>query len=136
MKESSDIYLEKETLPVSVLNESSNLCPRYMCISMDNVTVKESPVWLKSILIKSGFKPINNIVDITNYLALLTGQPLHAFDYDKVSNGSDTAQIVVRVAHSGERIHTLDGDTVELSENNLVIADAQNPIAIAGVIGG
>jgi len=139
-KQSIDIDNEVTTLPVEVINESANLCPRYMCVSMSNVEVKESPVWLKSLLIKSGMRPINNIVDITNYLSVITGQPLHAFDYDKIIskdlNSKGKAYITVRLAKDGERIHTLDGNTVPLSNNNLVIADSTNPIAIAGVIGG
>jgi len=85
-------------------------------------------------------RPINNIVDITNYLSLITAQPLHAFDYDKVvskdPNAKDRAYITVRLAKDSESIHTLDGNTVKLTNNNLVIADSTNPIAIAGVIGG
>jgi len=94
---------------------------------------------MKSVLIKSGIKPINNVVDITNYLSVITAQPLHAFDYDKLVENDltkdDTAHITIRVAKNGERIHTLEGNIVELSEDNLVIADSTNPIAIAGVIG-
>ncbi len=138
--DTKEIKVPYITLPIEVKNKASNLCPRYMCISMDNVNVKDSPVWLKSILLKSGIRPINNIVDITNYLAIITGQPLHAFDYDKLiesdPNSKDTANITVRVAQQGEKIQTLDGNVVELGDNNLVIADSTNPIAIAGVIGG
>ena len=138
-KQTSDIQIT-DTLPVTVSNEANNLCPRYMCISMDNISVGNSPVWLKSVLLKSGIRPINSIVDITNYLSILTGQPLHAFDYDKLvkndPNSKGSAHITVRLARSGERIHTLDGNLVELTENNLLIADSANPIAIAGVIGG
>ena len=138
-KQSSDIQVS-DILPVFVTNEATNLCPRYMCISMDNITVGNSPVWLKSILIKSGIRPINSVVDITNYLSILTGQPLHAFDYDKLvkndTNSQGSAHITVRLARNGERIHTLDGNLVELTENNLLIADSSNPIAIAGVMGG
>jgi phenylalanyl-tRNA synthetase beta chain len=139
-REFIDSEIENDTLPLDVKNCSSNLCPRYMCISIKDINVKPSPVWLKSLLTKSGVKPINNIVDITNYLSILTGQPLHAFDYDKVikkdphSNG--IAHINVRLAKDGEKIHTLDGKVVELNSNNLVIADSTNPIAIGGVIGG
>jgi len=139
-KESIDIDIKNKNLKVKVDNQASNLCPRYMCVAIDNVKVKESPTWLRSILIKSGLKPMNNIVDITNYIAILTGQPLHAFDYDKViksdSNREEEVHITVRLAESGETIHTLDNTLVELTPNNLVIADSSNPIAIAGVIGG
>ena len=138
-KEDIDIEVGS-TLPITVSNEASNLCPRYMCVSLEDVSVTQSPVWLKSILIKSGIRPINNIVDITNYLSILTGQPLHAFDYDKVvrndPSSNPNAHITVRLARVGERIHTLDGNLVELTDNNLVIADSTNAIAIAGVIGG
>ena len=136
----SDIKPEGNILPIEINNESQTLCPRYMIAVLDNVQVKESPVWLKSILIRSGIKPINNIVDITNYLSVLTAQPLHAFDYDKLvsndPNGKSKAQITVRLARDGERIHTLDNKIVELNSNHLVIADSTNPIAIAGVMGG
>jgi phenylalanyl-tRNA synthetase beta chain len=136
----NDINLDEDTLPVEVDNQASNLCPRYMAVTVDNVTVKDSPVWLKSLLIKSGFKPVNNIVDITNYIAIVTGQPLHAFDYDKLvdgdSNSKGKAHITVRLAKDGEKIHTLDNNLVELTSNNLVIADSTHPIAIGGVIGG
>lgn len=138
--QSKDTLVDSNSLAVEVKNESANLCPRYMCVSIDNIEVKESPVWLKSILIKSGMRPINNIVDITNYLSIITGQPLHAFDYDKVvsqdPNSKGIAHITVRLANDSETIHTLEGNTVKLSNNNLVIADSTNPIAIAGVIGG
>jgi len=140
MKDSVDIDIINPNSPITVENQAQNLCPRYTCISMDNIVIKDSPVWLKSILIKSGIKPINNVVDITNYLSILTGQPLHAFDYEKLLTNDpikkDSAHITVRVAKDGEKIHTLDGNIVELSNNNLVIADSTNPIAIAGVIGG
>lgn len=127
-------------LPINVDNRAKNLCPRYTCISMGNLLIEESPVWLKSVLLKSGIRPINNVVDITNYISIETGQPLHAFDYDKLisqdPNSNGIAHITVRTAKEGEKIHTLDGNLVPLNENNLVIADSTNPIAIAGVIGG
>ncbi|PKN02929.1 phenylalanine--tRNA ligase subunit beta [Candidatus Dojkabacteria bacterium HGW-Dojkabacteria-1] len=136
-----EIYtVEGENINLEIENQATNLCPRYVGVVIDNITVQESPVWLKSILLKSGIRPINNIVDITNYISILVGQPLHAFDYDKVvekdskSNGS--AKITVRLAKDGETIHTLDNNLVTLTSNTLVIADSTNPIAIAGVIGG
>ncbi len=133
IRESDDILLEIE-------NSATSICPRYIGVVMDDITISESPIWLKSILIKSGIRPINNVVDITNYISILVGQPLHAFDYDKLvngdPNGSKGAKIVIRMAKDGEKIHTLDGNLVELNSSVLVIADSTNPIAIAGVIGG
>jgi phenylalanyl-tRNA synthetase beta chain len=131
---------EIDSLPLEINNQSTNLCPRYMGVAIDSVEVKESPVWLKSLLLRVGIKPINNIVDITNYISILTGQPLHAFDYDKVvKNDPHTdgkAHITIRLAQDNETIHTLDNSVVDLNSNVLVIADSTNPIAIAGVIGG
>jgi len=139
LKTTSDIDVT-ETLPIKVDNQMQNLCPRYTCIAIKDVQIKESPVWMKSVLLKSGIKPINNVVDITNYLSVITAQPLHAFDYDKLVENDltrdGTAHITIRLSKNGERIHTLEGNIVELSEDNLVIADSTNPIAIAGVIGG
>lgn len=138
-KDGTDIE-ERDDILLEIENTASSICPRYIGVVMDSVEVSQSPVWLKSILIKSGIRPINNIVDITNYISILVGQPLHAFDYDKLvnkdPNGSKGAKIVVRLAKDGERIHTLDGNLVELNSSVLVIADSTNPIAIAGVIGG
>lgn len=135
-----DISPSNTCLPISVSNEAETICPRYMCIAIDNVNISESPIWLKSILIKSGIKPINNVVDITNYLMVLTAQPLHAFDYDKVVKGdvnsTNEAKITVRLARDEENIQTLDGKVVQLNSNTLVIADSTNPIAIAGIMGG
>ena len=127
-------------LNLDVDNRAEALCPRYCAIAMTNITIKESPIWLKSILLKSDIKPINNVVDVTNYLMILTGQPLHAFDFDKViktdTKQADMGHIVIRPGQEGESIHALDGNIYELSDRNLVIANSQNPIAIAGIIGG
>lgn len=131
---------EKDDILLTIENNATTLCPRYSGVVMDSIKVEESPIWLKSLLIKSDIKPINNVVDITNYISILTGQPLHAFDFDKVinkdPNGSKGAKIVIRMAKDQESVHTLDGNLVELNTSVLVIADSTNPIAIAGVIGG
>lgn len=131
---------ESDKYSLEISNQSQALCPRYIGIVLDNVKVSQSPVWLKSILLKSGIRPINSIVDITNYLSILVGQPLHAFDYDKVvkrdPKRSDKAHITIRLAKDGETIQTLDDNLVTLDSNTLVIADSTNPIAIAGIIGG
>ncbi len=131
---------EKSCLKLNIVNDAEALCPRYTAITIDNVVVEESPMWLKSILIKLGYKPINNIVDITNYISHLAGQPLHAFDYDKVisndTNSKNTANITIRMAREGESILGLDGKVHELNDRVLVIADSTNPLAIAGIMGG
>lgn len=127
-------------LPLTIDNLADNLCPRYMAAVMENIAIKESPIWLQSKLVKSGLRPVNNVVDITNYIMLLTGQPLHAFDYDKLKskdpNAKDVAHITVRRAEAGEKITTLDGKTHELNENNVVICDSAHPVAIGGIMGG
>jgi len=111
-------------------------CPRYMYATMENVTVKDSPVWLQVELMKAGIRPISNVVDVTNYLMILTGQPLHAFDMDKVTKGSESLTIGVRKAKKGETITIIDGSTKELDEEVVVITDGKSPIAIGGVMGG
>ncbi|MEM6885687.1 MAG: phenylalanine--tRNA ligase subunit beta [Verrucomicrobiota bacterium] len=107
-------------------------CPRYTAAIIKGVKVQPSPNWLQEKLTAAGLRPVNNIVDITNYVLLETGQPLHAFDAD-VLNGS---KIMVRRAAEKESIVALDGETYELKASDLVIADDENPVAIAGVMGG
>ncbi len=107
-------------------------CPRYTGRVIKNVRVKPSPLWLKERLKSMGIKPINNVVDITNYLLFETGQPLHAFDLDKIKE----KKIVVRRAKERERITTLDGRKRILDKSILIIADDKRPIALAGIMGG
>jgi phenylalanyl-tRNA synthetase beta chain len=109
-----------------------DLCPRYQAIVMDGISIGPSPDWLKKRLQSIGVKSINNIVDITNYVLFDLGQPLHAFDANKIKGN----KIIVRRAKAGETIVTLDNDEHKLNTENLVIADATNPIAVAGVMGG
>lgn len=116
----------------SVTIEDPDLCPRYAGRVLENVKIGPSPAWLCQRLVAAGQRPINNVVDITNYVLLETGHPLHAFDYDTL----DEHRIVVRRALPGERIKSLDGETRMLSGEMLVIADAAKPVAIAGVMGG
>jgi phenylalanyl-tRNA synthetase beta chain len=138
----TNIHIEpqEKCLNFDVNNQAESLCPRYCAIAMTDIEMKESPVWLKSTLIKCGIKPINVVVDVTNYLMFLTGQPLHAFDYDKViatdTKQADMGHIVVRTGREKESIQGIDGNIYELNDRNLVIANSENPIAIAGVIGG
>ncbi len=110
---------------------AKKLCPRYIAATIKNVKVGPSPWWLQKALLMSGHRPINNIVDITNYILQEYGQPLHAFDASKV-NG----KIVVRPAAKGESLQALDGKDYKLTSKHLVIADAERPLAIAGVMGG
>jgi len=121
-----------ERLPFDVKVEEPRLCTRYQAVVMDGVEIGPSPWWLKNRLRMSGVRPINNIVDITNYVMLELGQPMHAFDYDKLRGQT----IVVRRAKAGESIALLDGSVKELDAERLVIADAERPVAVAGVMGG
>ncbi len=106
-------------------------CRRYRGVVIRNVEIKESPLWIKRRLWQSGFKSINNVVDITNYILIQEGQPLHAFDLDTLEG-----EILVRSAEKGEKITTLDGEERELDEDILVIADNRKSVAVAGVMGG
>ncbi|MGQ9733634.1 MAG: phenylalanine--tRNA ligase subunit beta [Candidatus Bipolaricaulia bacterium] len=112
-----------------------DLCSRYTAALVRGVKLGPSPFWMRRRLILSGMRPINNIVDITNYVMLEWGQPLHAFDYDKL-HGPNGKKIIVRRARAGERIATLDGIERALSEEMLLITDPGGPIALAGVMGG
>lgn len=107
-------------------------CPRYAGITISSVEVKDSPDWLKKRLKSIDLKPINNIVDISNFIQHEIGQPLHVFDYDKIQDH----KIIPRFAKSGEKLTTLDGEDRDLSENHFIIADSTQPLALAGVLGG
>lgn len=117
---------------VRVFVDDPDLCPRYTAAYLEGVRVGPSPPWLQRRLYLAGMRPINNVVDVTNYVMLELGQPLHAFDADLLRN----ATIRVRRAKKGERLTTIDGTARELLEDVLVIADADAPTAIAGVMGG
>jgi phenylalanyl-tRNA synthetase beta chain len=117
---------------VSVEVLCPDLCPRFTARVFENVTIGPSPPWLKARLMAAGQRPISNVVDITNYVMLLTGQPLHAFDLDRVAG----QRLTVRRARPGERVETLDGQTRVLDEDMMVIDDDEGPTSIAGVMGG
>lgn len=117
---------------LSVEIKDKDLCRRYMGRVIENVKIGPSPRWMQDRLSASGVRPINNVVDVTNYVMLETGQPLHAFDADRILGG----KVIVRKAKKGERIETLDGVSRELIPNDLVIADIDKAVAIAGVMGG
>jgi len=117
---------------VEVIVECPDLCPRFTARVFENVTIATSPPWLKARLMAAGQRPINNVVDITNYAMLLSGQPLHAFDLDRIAG----ARLTVRRARAGEQVQTLDGQTRSLDPEMVVIEDADGPTSIAGLMGG
>jgi phenylalanyl-tRNA synthetase beta chain len=119
-------------LPFSVQVESSADCPRYAARLIKGVKVGPSPWWLQQRLLAVGMRPISNIVDITNFIMLEYGQPLHAFDFNKLAGG----RIVVRRAQSGEKLATLDGVEHQLDSEMLMICDVERPVAVAGIMGG
>jgi phenylalanyl-tRNA synthetase beta chain len=118
--------------PVNIAIEDLELCPRYSALVFENVTVGPSPLWLQYRLASIGLNPINNIVDLTNYIMCELAQPMHAFDRDLLEGET----IFIRPGRSGERIVALNEEEYELKPSHLVIADSSGPIAIAGVIGG
>ena len=117
---------------VSIEIADADLCPRYTARMVKNVKIAPSPAWMRERLRNSGVRPINNIVDITNYVMLEYGQPMHAFDFSCVEGG----KIVVRTAREGESIQTLDGNERKLTTNMLCICDENRPVCVAGVMGG
>jgi phenylalanyl-tRNA synthetase beta chain len=121
---------DDETIDVRI--EDLERCPRYVARLFRDVRVVDSPPWLKARLLAAGMRPISNVVDVTNYVMLALGNPLHAFDYDTLAE----SRIVVRRARPGERLVTLDGTERELDPDDLVIADAERAVAIGGVMGG
>ena len=124
--------VDNTSVTIEVKVENTNACPRYSGVSIANVTIKESPKWLQQKLKSIGLRPINNIVDITNFIQHETGQPLHAFDADKISG----KKIVVKNLPEGTTFISLDEKERKLSEDDLMICDANNGICIAGVFGG
>lgn len=127
---SSSTEVAKNVLKLSIEDMDAN--PMYVAKIVKNVSIGESPLWLQQRLMAAGVRPHNNVVDVTNYVLMEYGQPLHAFDYDRLQTG----EIVVRAAKVGEKITTLDDQERELKSHHLVITNGQEPVAIAGVMGG
>ena len=116
----------------SVAIEAHDLCTRFTSRLVTNVTIEPSPLWMQNRLRNSGIRPINNVVDVTNYVMLELGQPMHAYDYDCVADHT----LIARRAKADETLTTLDGNERELNESMLIIADTKGPIGVAGVMGG
>jgi phenylalanyl-tRNA synthetase beta chain len=129
---SADLGSAGPVAGVEILVECPDLCPRFTARVFENVTIAPSPPWLKARLMAAGQRPINNVVDITNYAMLLSGQPLHAFDLDRIAG----ARLTVRRAREGEQVQTLDGQTRTLDPEMVLIEDADGPTSIAGLMGG
>jgi phenylalanyl-tRNA synthetase beta chain len=119
-------------LKFDVHNDIKDLVPRFMAVALQNVTVSASPLWLQTALLRLGSRPINNVVDITNYMMLVTGQPLHAYDYDKLKHQA----LTVRTGKEGETVTLLNGKTISVTEGDIVIADGDVAIGLGGVMGG
>ena len=128
----SAFKVDNHDLPIEVVIENQEACKRYACVSITDCEVKESPDWLKNKLTTVGLRPINNIVDITNYIMMAYGQPLHTFDADMVKGH----KIVVKTMPEGTPFQTLDGEVHNLSDRDLAICNAEDPMCIAGVFGG
>ena len=128
----SEFTVDNNDLPIEVEIENTEACKRYACVSITGCEVKESPEWLQDKLKVIGLRPINNIVDITNYVMMAYGQPMHCFDADMVKGH----KIVVRTQPEGTKFVTLDGEEHTLGEHDLSICNAEDPICIAGIFGG
>jgi len=118
--------------PVKVEVKDIEACPRYIALTIKDIVIQDSPLWLKRLLLAAGMRPINNIVDLTNYIMLELGQPIHAFDRSTIKGDS----LIIKRAATGERFKTLDGEERILDSNTLLICDAEKAVALAGVMGG
>ena len=127
-----EFTVDSNALPIEVVVENTQACPRYTGVSIKGVTIKESPDWLKKALSTVGIRPINNVVDVTNFVLHEMGQALHSFDADKIKGN----KVIVKNATEGQRFVTLDGIERTLSSADLMICNAEEPLCIAGVFGG
>ena len=125
-------FADGSGLKLDVYNDIPDLVPRFMAVAVKNVAVQPSPLWLQCQLVAMGGKPINNIVDATNYIMLMTAQPTHAYDYDKLCGG----KLGARMAREGETIALLNGKTYTLGTDDIVIADGERAVALGGIMGG
>ncbi len=135
-----NIAPKKETVKIEVKIENYDLCPRYMAVAISNIKIEPSPQWMQKRLIAVGIRPINNIVDATNYVMLDLGQPMHAFDFNFIASKKNEeggeVKIIVRNAKQDEEMITLDNENRKLNKETLLITNSEKSIAIAGVMGG
>lgn len=132
LKPIEKVKIDSKLPKYDVVIEDTTKCQRYVAVEIDNVYEKRSPLWMQSAIIKGGMRPINAIVDITNYVMMAVGQPLHAFDKTHV----DGNKIIVRNARDGEELLLLDNNTIDLTTDDLVISDSKDAMALAGIRGG
>ena len=125
-------FADVRDLPLEIFNDTPDQAPRFMAVAMKDITITPSPLWLRCELVRWGGKPINNVVDLTNYIMLLTAQPTHAYDYDKLRGH----KLGVRMANTGESVTLLNGKTYELTKDDIVIADGEGAVGLAGIMGG
>ncbi len=125
-------FSDGDGLVLTVKNDVPDKVSRFMAVAVRDITVAPSPTWLQAELVRLGSKPINNIVDVTNYVMLITAQPMHAYDYDKVASG----KLGVRLANKGEQVALLNGKVEELNDSDIVITDGKKVIGLGGVMGG
>jgi len=132
------VHVDRALLPLEVRNELPALVPRFVAVPLSDIAVKPSPLWLQTYLLRSGVRPISNVVDVTNYMMLLTGQPLHAYDYDKVKalSEGDKAVLNVRYPHPGEKLLLLNGKEIEPRDEAIMIASDKALLGVGGVMGG
>ena len=132
LPEVSDLLPSANTTRIDIEIKNNEACPRYSGICIDDITVEASPKWLQDRLLSIGIKPINNVVDVTQYVMFEIGQPLHAFDSDKIAG----EKIIVQNLPTGTPFITLDGHEIKLDEEDLMICHQSGPMCIAGVYGG
>ncbi len=133
-----NLNIEADRLPLKITNELPELVPRFMAVVMSGITIAPSPLWLQVHLLRVGIRPINNIVDITNFVMYLTGQPMHAYDYDKVRalTEGETAELTARYPKPGEKIRLLSGKEIEPRSEAIMIASGDHLVGVGGVMGG
>ena len=127
---------EQDRLKINIKIQKPDICSRYMAVAMDNIVIKPSALEMQNRLRNLGIQPINNVVDIMNYVMLEVGQPLHSFDFDEISENDIQSQIIIRNAQNREKILALDKEKYELQKEDIIIANHQGPIALAGLMGG